>query len=370
MPALGHALAGAIGSAISNVSTYPLDLIITRLQVQRQQTATASESSTATSTEKGPHRDNSIQDNAGAPDELSFQKLARMVYEKEGGLGAFYQGLLVDTGKTVADAFLFFLVYTFLRRRRIAARSVQGSNGSAATRMLSVGDELGIGFLAGSLTKLATMPISNIVTRKQTAAQDTSSFSGKEKEASSTTTPATSSPSKPPSIRQIGQDILKQKGIQGFWSGYSAALILTLNPTLTFFLFESLKRFLLPRSKRANPPATATFFLAALSKACASSVTYPFSVVKAKAQVASGESHPHNIASASVSTNASSLPPASSDPGSSSHYPPLSPSVSSPASPRRTYTIALHKLRNFNFASFTPTILPDLLTAIQTTGLR
>lgn len=60
--------------------------------------------------------------------------------------------------------------------------------------------------------------------------------------------------------------------------------MLTLNPSLTFFFFESLKR-LLPRSKRDDPGARLTFLLAALSKAGASSITYPFSLAKSRAQV-------------------------------------------------------------------------------------
>lgn len=189
--------------------------------------------------------------------------------------------MLQDTGKTIADSFLFFLTYNFLRQRRIAAKS---AGGSSTTLVLPVLDELGIGFIAGSLTKLLTTPISNIVTRKQTSAltssQSTNAF---------TTDPAQPRPnsSKTPSTAAIAHDILQQKGISGFWSGYSAALVLTLNPSLTFFLFEIFKRLLLPRSKRASPPPSATFLMAAVSKACASSVTYPFSVAKARAQVSS-----------------------------------------------------------------------------------
>lgn len=90
-------------------------------------------------------------------------------------------------------------------------------------------------------------------------------------------------PSREPTTLQIAHDILDQKGLLGFWSGYSASLILTLNPSLTFLLFETFKR-LLPRSKRDNPPAVATFFMAAFSKACASALTYPFSLAKSRAQ--------------------------------------------------------------------------------------
>ncbi|KFY04712.1 hypothetical protein V491_09275, partial [Pseudogymnoascus sp. VKM F-3775] len=45
LPALGHAISGSTGTAISNLATYPLDLIIKRLQVQRIQQSTSTNSS-------------------------------------------------------------------------------------------------------------------------------------------------------------------------------------------------------------------------------------------------------------------------------------------------------------------------------------
>lgn len=91
------------------------------------------------------------------------------------------------------------------------------------------------------------------------------------------------------SVRSIADQIHSEKGLQGFWSGYSASLVLTLNPSLTFFFFESLKHTLLPRSQRSNPSAQATFLLAALSKALASTITYPFSLAKSRLQASSHE---------------------------------------------------------------------------------
>lgn len=97
-----------------------------------------------------------------------------------------------------------------------------------------------------------------------------------------------------PDTHKIIQDILSEKGIQGFWSGYSASLVLTLNPSITFFLFENLKRVVLPRHRRANPPPSLTFLLSALSKACASSITYPFSLAKARLQAGGAKSSSHS----------------------------------------------------------------------------
>lgn len=234
---LGDGLAGSAGASISNVITYPLDLIITRLQIQRQ-----------------------LRKNAQEAREDEYKGLidaSQKIYNNEGGLKGFYAGVLSDTSKTIADSFIFFLLYDYLRRGRV--RKNGGNHNLPAL------EELGVGFVAGATTKLCTTPIANVTTRQQAAA-------------------LANKGGRTPSSMEIANNIRTADGLSGFWSGYSASLILTLNPSLTFFLFEFLKRVTLPKSKRENPPAFATFFLAALSKACASSVTYPFSLAKARLQ--------------------------------------------------------------------------------------
>jgi len=173
---------------------------------------------------------------------------------------------LVSWGrKSIADSFLFFLFYNYLRSRRLQ------KHGTKATT-LPLLDELAVGALAGACSKFFTTPISNIVTRKQT---------------SSMISARTSSPTSSPSVSDIAQSIRSEKGLQGFWSGYSASLVLTLNPSITFFLYEFFKRAFLPRAQRDDPGARLTFLMAAVSKSIASTITYPFSLAKARAQASS-----------------------------------------------------------------------------------
>ena len=185
---------------------------------------------------------------------------------REGGLSGFYIGVVSDTSKTIADSFLFFLAYSFLHQTRI-----RSSNSSS--KHLPVIDELSVGFLAGAFSKLLTTPIANIVTRKQTSSMLSGRDAGKG--------------AKQGSLRSIASQIRTEKGMQGFWSGYSASLVLTLNPSLTFCFYEALKRAL-PRSQRQSPSPQATFLLAAISKAMASAITYPFSLAKSRLQSSSG----------------------------------------------------------------------------------
>lgn len=189
------------------------------------------------------------------------------IYNNEGGIRAFYTGIVQDTGKSIVDSFLFFLFYNYLRTKRLQ------KNGVKSTTLPAL-EELLVGAVAGACSKFFTTPIANIVTRKQTASLVSARASPSAKHVE-------------PSVADIYDTILKEKGVQGFWSGYSASLVLTLNPSLTFFLYEFFKRTTLPRSQREHPGARTTFLMAAIAKSCASTVTYPFSLAKARAQASS-----------------------------------------------------------------------------------
>ena len=252
------------------MAVFPLDLIVTRLQVQRQ-----------------------LRKVSSSPDEGEYEGLQdaiTKIYTKEGGLSAFYTGVIQDTGKSILDSFLFFLAYNFLRQRRL-----QSGNGSR--KNLPVLDELGVGMVAGAFSKFITTPIANIVTRKQTASMLS---------ARSSTTRAE------PFVAEIVEQIKAERGVQGFWSGYSASLVLTLNPSITFFLFEFFRRSLIPRSRRDSPGASTTFLLAAVSKAIASTITYPFSLAKARAQISSGASESKETPSSPSKSRLAPLSPLAS----------------------------------------------------------
>lgn len=242
LPALGHATSGALGTAVSKLITYPLDLVVTRLQVQKQ-----------------------LQGENERPRYDGILDAIEKIYEREGGLSAFYNGVPHEVFKGVTDSFLFFLAYSYVRQSRLAANGGRKSLGAF--------EEIGVGVVAGAFSKFCTTPIQNIVTRKQTAAM--TALDG------STGIPPASS------TRDIAYEIRKEKGLQGFWSGYSASLILTLNPSLTMLLHKVLLRLLVSQGKRDNPGARITFLIAATSKALASSITYPFQLAKTRAQVSS-----------------------------------------------------------------------------------
>lgn len=223
--ALGHAASGSAGTAISTAILYPLDLVTTRLKAQR-------------------HLDDKTHYN-GIID--AFRKLAR-----DEGATALYSGVGADIGKSVLDSFLFFGFYNYLRQySREPPRVLQ---------------ELALGSLAGACSKACTTPISNAVTRKQTSARS----AGDEQ-----------------TIGAMIRAMYDEKGLQGLWSGYSATLVLTINPSITFFVNRRLAKRIIPALEEEDiPVAWAAFLTAALSKAVATALTYPFQTGKTRLQVA------------------------------------------------------------------------------------
>ncbi|KFH44172.1 Peroxisomal adenine nucleotide carrier-like protein [Hapsidospora chrysogenum ATCC 11550] len=223
--ALGHASSGSAGTAMSTAALYPLDLVTTRLKAQRQLSGKG----------KGTHYD-------GVTD--AFRDIVR-----NEGAGALYSGLGTDVGKSVVDSFLFFGFYNYLQRHsRKPPRAIQ---------------ELVLGSLAGACAKALTTPISNVVARKQTSA-------GKE------------------TLRQMLAAMYRESGFWGLWSGYSATLVLTLNPSITFLLNRRLAKRVIPALEEEDVPvAWAAFLMAAFSKAFATALTYPFQTGKTRLQVAS-----------------------------------------------------------------------------------
>ncbi|KAI1739840.1 mitochondrial carrier domain-containing protein [Xylaria scruposa] len=335
LPALHHASSGSLGTLISTCSLYPLSLVIARLQVQRQlrsrrrrrrrrggpaepgpgpgpappepeapardptdrpptipaptsprredrpsspaagtpQEEEAEAAAAAAIARGGPRRDSSTrrppptarEEEEGKEKEKEYAGIVDAFSriwssDGDGGPRAFYTGLAQDATKSVLDSFLFFLFYEWFRSLRLRSRRRAGAKGR---RRLGVAEELAVGMAAGACSRSFTTPIANVVTRKQTS--------------------SLVDPTGAPGVREIMRRIREERGIAGFWSGYSASLVLTLNPSLTFFLQEILKSTFADQTYD-DPGPRLTFLFAATSKAISSLVTYPFQIAKTRLQ--------------------------------------------------------------------------------------
>lgn len=170
-----------------------------------------------------------------------------------------------------------------LRKQRLHIMGYRNPN-----TQLPIMEELGLGVAASALSKLVSAPLSNVVTRKQTAALLRPN-------------------EKTPSFASIYRDIMREKGISGFWSGYSASLLLNLNPSITFLLYEKLKPHVVEHRGSALD-RTDIFLLAALCKAAATTLTYPLNIIRIRSEMHEGTAEVdtvvHDRASSSSSKGA------------------------------------------------------------------
>lgn len=143
--------------------------------------------------------------------------------------------------------------------------------------------ELGVGVVAGAVSKGVTMPLANVVARlqTQTTSIDTASTEkrpeGRPEDSFTQASLDAKSPPRPaPTAIQTLHSILSTSGPLSLWAGYPQTLLLTLNPALTFLLYETLKRIV--PGRRARDPKVAvgrTFLVAAVAKMVVGAVAYP-----------------------------------------------------------------------------------------------
>jgi adenine nucleotide transporter 17 len=125
------------------------------------------------------------------------------------------------------------------------------------------------GAVAGSLTVLITNPIW-VVNTRMTAGKREEVLPG-------------AKPTRPKGTIATFLTILREEGMSGIFAGVMPALVLVINPILQYTVFEQLKNMV---EKRRRVTPTDAFYLGALGKLVATSVTYPYITVKSRMHVA------------------------------------------------------------------------------------
>lgn len=126
------------------------------------------------------------------------------------------------------------------------------------------------------------------MTRKQTASLITTDSNRSSSSSASSTGSGQQSPTNL-SFGEVLHVIRAEKGFLGLWAGYGATLMLTMNPSITFYLQHALKKALVDRGREGESGGM-VFLIAALSKVIATTITYPFNIAKVRAQVSAPES--------------------------------------------------------------------------------
>lgn len=246
-----HALAGSSGGMVAMAATYPLIFLSTRAAVK-------------TSKEQKP----------------VYQAIIDIIRRE--GVTGLYSGL---ESSLLGIAVTNGIYYYFYERSRDIILKSRGGN-----KNLSTPESMLIGLIAGSATTIISNPIWVIQ-----ASQTVQTMNASNTIPSSSTSVDTKANTKKMGIAETIKYILNNGGVKAFWRGLGPALMLVINPIIQYTVFEQLKNLLIKkRTARlraiGNKSSFVTltdldyFLLGALSKLVATSITYPYIVIKSRLQ--------------------------------------------------------------------------------------
>ena len=250
---VAHALAGAGAGLLSMALTYPLITLSTRAQVESRKAQT--------------------------PTLLA----ARRIFARE-GLRGLYAGLESALFGITVTNFVYYYWYEWTRAFFLKAAVSRGRVGSGKLTTL---ESMAAGAIAGSATVLTTNPIwvvnTRMTARKNESDEAVLPGNGEQSEKRHKSDPST-----------LGTllAIIKEEGFLRLFAGVLPALVLVINPILQYTIFEQLKNAL-ERRRRVTP--TDSFYLGALGKLAATTITYPYITVKSRAHVATGAGAKENM---------------------------------------------------------------------------
>ncbi|KAJ5166518.1 uncharacterized protein N7482_005299 [Penicillium canariense] len=235
-------VAGFTAGLVSTLCFHPLDLLKTRLQVDR-----------STSSRLG-----------------SSLRIIRGITTHEGGFTAFYRGLAPNLIGNSTSWGLYFLCYSSLKGAICTYRAQEEWMLTSSDYFLASGG-------AGALTSILTNPIWVLKTRMLASGAQ--------------------APGAYPSFISGAREIYGTEGMRGFYRGLVPSLFGVSHGAFQFMAYERLKRFRL-RTLRSEPltgdPNTETMarrlgnldflVLSGLSKIFAGCVTYPYQVIRSRLQ--------------------------------------------------------------------------------------
>ncbi|KAF7846129.1 hypothetical protein BT93_L5188 [Corymbia citriodora subsp. variegata] len=232
---IAHALAGAGGGLLAMTLTYPLITLSTRAQVESKRADT------------------------------STIAAIKNIVDRE-GISGLYSGL--DSALFGISVTNFVYYYWYEWTRSFFERAAQKSG--RASKKLTTIESMIAGAIAGSATVMTTNPIW-VVNTRMTARREEKDIEGQK------------SPAKKPSTIGTLLSLIKDEGFMSLFAGVLPALVLVINPILQYTFFEQMKNLVEKRRKVGPKDA---FYLGALGKLLATSITYPYITVKSRAHVA------------------------------------------------------------------------------------
>lgn len=202
----------------------------------------------------------------------SSLRIIRTIHASEGGLPAFYRGLVPNLVGNSSSWAIYFLFYGNIKDaiRSVRATTLPSNNGNTTTRTASLGasEYFVASGIAGLLTAVLTNPIWVIKTRMLSTGART--------------------PGAYPSFISGTRRIFQSEGLRGFYRGLTPALLGVSHGAFQFMAYEQLKLY------RVSPTSGSTtnhqldnldfFVISGLSKVFAVVITYPYQVLRTRLQ--------------------------------------------------------------------------------------
>jgi solute carrier family 25 (peroxisomal adenine nucleotide transporter), member 17 len=193
----------------------------------------------------------------------------RSIVHRE-GIKGLYAGLESALFGISVTNFVYYYWYEWTRAGFEKAAVTAGR----ASKKLTTVESMIAGAIAGSATVLITNPIWVVNTR----------MTARKNESDEKVLPGGESrPKRSPSTIGTLLSLLREEGPKALFAGVLPALVLVINPILQYTIFEQLKNML---EKRRQVTAKDVFYLGAIGKLLATSITYPYITVKSRAHVA------------------------------------------------------------------------------------
>lgn len=223
-----HAVSGSVSGVISISLTYPLVTLSTILQARK-----------------------AIKNADTLEKKQTIVHQIAQLYEK----GELYNGLSSCISGIAATNFVYY--YFFETLSKIRLNRIKRKN-------LTFVESTAIGFIAGSITAIATNPIWTANTRLITSLSKDQTLIGTIKE------------------------IIRGDGVMALFKGLKPALILVLNPVIQYSIFEQMKNLIYVSREDITPRMS--FVLGAVSKIIATVLTYPTITVKTQSHLQKDQS--------------------------------------------------------------------------------